>query len=210
MSTIHFDLRPIPHAADEKPKGYFPVVAEKRRTSVNSMLSMIEKGTSLSSADMKGVLEALSKYLCEHLAMGYRVDVPGLGTFSPSLVSDQPITQKNDTQTARHLRIGGISFIPKREVMAHLAGVYFHRTQRPHYRCAMLSDDEAMKRIRKHLDATGKPILTRSAFQQLTGYSRPRTTHHLDHLVQQGLLVEGGNYRGKMYWLTDHADRAAK
>ena len=210
MSTIHFDLRPIPHADDEEPKGYFPVVAEQRRTNVKSMLSMIEQGTSLSTADIKGGFEALSKYLCGHLAMGYRVDVPGLVTFSPSLVSDLPITRKNDIQTARHLHIGGISFTPKREVMAQLAGVYFHRTPRPRYSHPVHSDDEAMKRIRKHLEATGKLIFTRSAFQQLTGYSRRHTISHLNHLVQQGLLVEGGNSRCKMYWLTEHTNQSAK
>ena len=67
-----------------------------------------------------------------------------------------------------------------------------------------------MKRIRKHLEATGKPTLTRSAFQQLTGYSRRHTISHLNHLVQQGLLVEGGNSRCKMYWLTEHTNQSAK
>lgn len=209
MSTIHFDLRPVPNPVDKAFRGYFPVVAEQYRTTVSHMLETIEKRSTISSADMKGMLDALSSYICENLCMGNRVDVPGLGTFSPQIVSDEPIMLKNDPQTARHLHVGGILFIPKKEVMGKLQAVTFHRTSRPHRTHEVLSDAVTMSRLRDHLQRTGRPTFSRSEFQLITGYTRTRVVVQLAHLVQQGLIVEGGHSRYRLYWLAQpDADKA--
>lgn len=205
MSTIHFDLRPIPNPVDKAFRGYFPVVAEQQRTTVSRMLETIEKRSTISSADMKGMFDALSSYLCENLCMGNRVDVPGLGTFSPQIVTDKPIMQKNDPQTANHLHVGGILFIPKKEVLRKLQMVKFHRTPRPHRTREILSDEVTMSRVRDYLQRTNKPTFSRSEFQYLMGYTRTRVVEQLAHLVQQGLLVEGGHSRGRLYWPAQQA-----
>ena len=200
MKTIHFDLRPLPVDKNGVCRGYYPVAADQHRTDVNSMLSLIERQSTISSADMKGMFDALSSYLAEYLAMGYRVDVPGVGTFSPQIVSDEPI-KKKDQQTARHLRIGGIAFRPKKELMRKLAEVDFHRTSRPHRTLGYLSDDVAMARIRDVLAAHERPMLTRNDFVRVTGYTRTRAANHLTRLVEQGLLVQGGSAHERLYWL---------
>ena len=78
MNTIQFDLRPLPVDKNGVCRGYYPVVADQNRTNVNSMLLQIEKQSTISSADMKAMFDALSNYLAEYLAKGYRVDVPGV------------------------------------------------------------------------------------------------------------------------------------
>ena len=201
MNTILFDLRPLPKDKDGVPYGYYPVVADQNRTNVNSMLQQIEKQSTISSADMKGMSDALSNYLAEYLAKGYRVDVPGVGTFSPQLVSDVPIKKKNDPQTARHLSIGGIAFKPKKELLGKLWDVDFHRTNRPHRTLGYLSDEVAMARIRDVLTASDHPMLTRNEFVRVTGYTRTRAANHLTRLVEQGLLVQGGSQHERLYWL---------
>ena len=201
MNTIQFDLRPLPVDKNGEIFGYFPVVADQKRTTERAMLSVIEKQSTLSSADMKGMFDALSNYVATQLALGYRVDVPGLGTFSPQLVSDVPIKKKNDPQTARHLSIGGIAFKPKKELIGKLWDVDFHRTNRPHRTLGYLSDEVAMARIRDVLAASGKPMLTRNDFVRVTGYTRTRAANHLTRLVEQGLLVQGGSQHERLYWL---------
>ena len=201
MSVITFDLRPLPVDKDGVCRGYFPVVADQKRTTERAMLSVIEKQSTLSSADMKGMFDALSNYVATQLALGYRVDVPGLGTFSPQLVSDVPIKKKNDPQTARHLSIGGIAFKPKKELIGKLWDVDFHRTNRPHRTLGYLSDEVAMARIRDVLAASDRPMLTRNDFVRVTGYTRTRAANHLTRLVEQGLLVQGGSQHERLYWL---------
>lgn len=201
MNTILFDLRPLPKDKDGVPYGYYPVVADQNRTNVNSMLQQIEKQSTISSADMKAMFDALSNYLAEYLAKGYRVDVPGVGTFSAQLVSDVPIKKKNDPQTARHLSIGGIAFKPKKELIGKLWDVDFHRTNRPHRTLGYLSDEVAMARIRDVLAASDRPMLTRNDFVRVTGYTRTRAANHLTRLVEQGLLVQGGSQHERLYWL---------
>ena len=201
MSVITFDLRPLPVDKDGVCRGYFPVVADQKRTTERAMLSVIEKQSTISSADMKAMFDALSNYLAEYLAKGYRVDVPGVGTFSAQLVSDVPIKKKNDPQTARHLSIGGIAFKPKKELIGKLWDVDFHRTNRPHRTLGYLSDEVAMARIRDVLAASDRPMLTRNDFVRVTGYTRTRAANHLTRLVEQGLLVQGGSQHERLYWL---------
>ena len=201
MSVITFDLRPLPVDKDGVCRGYFPVVADQKRTTERAMLSVIEKQSTISSADMKGMFDALSNYVATQLALGYRVDVPGLGTFSPQLVCDSLIKQKNDPQTARHLSIGGIAFKPKKELIGKLCDVDFHRTNRPHRTLGYLSDEVAMARIRDVLAASDRPMLTRNDFVRVTGYTRTRAANHLTRLVEQGLLVQGGSQHERLYWL---------
>ena len=201
MSVITFDLRPLPVDKDGVCRGYFPVVADQKRTTERAMLSVIEKQSTISSADMKGMFDALSNYVATQLALGYRVDVPGLGTFSPQLVCDSLIKQKNDPQTARHLSIGGIAFKPKKELLGKLWDVDFHRTNRPHRTLGYLSDEVAMARIRDVLAASDRPMLTRNDFVRVTGYTRTRAANHLTRLVEQGLLVQGGSQHERLYWL---------
>ena len=209
MNTILFDLRPLPKDKDGVPYGYYPVVADQNRTNVNSMLQQIEKQSTISSADMKAMFDALSNYLAEYLAKGYRVDVPGVGTFSPQLVSDSLIKQKNDPQTARHLSIGGISFTPKKELMEKLWDVDFHRTQRPHRTIPQLPDNVVIERIREYVANKPLPLFSRSEFVQITGYIRTHAVRHLNQLVQQGLLIEGGNSRNRLYSLTEQTESKA-
>ena len=209
MNTILFDLRPLPKDKDGVPYGYYPVVADQNRTNVNSMLLQIEKQSTISSADMKAMFDALSNYLAEYLAKGYRVDVPGVGTFSPQLVSDVPIKKKKDPQTARHLSIGGISFTPKKELMEKLWDVDFHRTQRPHRTIPQLPDNVVIERIREYVANKPLPLFSRSEFVQITGYIRTHAVRHLNQLVQQGLLMEGGNSRNRLYSLTEQTDSKA-
>ena len=201
MSVITFDLRPLPKDKNGEIFGYFPVVADQKRTTERAMLSVIEKQSTISSADMKAMFDALSNYLAEYLAKGYRVDVPGVGTFSAQLVSDVPIKKKNDPQTARHLSIGGIAFKPKKELIGKLWDVDFHRTNRPHRTLGYLSDEVAMARIRDVLAASDRPMLTRNDFVRVTGYTRTRAANHLTRLVEQGLLVQGGSQHERLYWL---------
>ena len=209
MNTIQFDLRPLPVDKNGVCRGYYPVVADQNRTNVNSMLLQIEKQSTISSADMKAMFDALSNYLAEYLAKGYRVDVPGLGTFSPQLVSDSLIKQKNDPQTARHLSIGGISFTPKKELMEKLWDVDFHRTQRPHRTIPQLPDNVVIERIREYVANKPLPMFSRSEFVQITGYIRTHAVRHLNQLVQQGLLIEGGNSRNRLYSLAEQTDSKA-
>ena len=209
MSVITFDLRPLPKDKNGEIFGYFPVVADQKRTTERAMLSVIEKQSTISSADMKGMFDALSNYVATQLALGYRVDVPGLGTFSPQLVCDSLIKQKNDPQTARHLSIGGISFTPKKELMEKLWDVDFHRTQRPHRTIPQLPDNVVIERIREYVANKPLPLFSRSEFVQITGYIRTHAVRHLNQLVQQGLLIEGGNSRNRLYSLAEQTDSKA-
>ncbi|MEG1543658.1 MAG: HU family DNA-binding protein [Tannerellaceae bacterium] len=75
---------------------------------LNEICSYISECSSVSSSDIKGVLEALTVYIGKELAHGYNVELEGLGNFSPSLSSKQ----KTDTQGKGVISVGinGVNF----------------------------------------------------------------------------------------------------
>ena len=56
---------------------------------MNDICEYISECSSVTSADIKGVLEALTSYIGRELSYGYSVELEGLGHFSPSVKSKE-------------------------------------------------------------------------------------------------------------------------
>lgn len=69
----------------------------------------INECCSLTSSDIKGVLDALSNYIGHQLSYGYSVELEGLGHFSPALKTQK----KEDTETGKTVftvSVSGVNF----------------------------------------------------------------------------------------------------
>jgi predicted histone-like DNA-binding protein len=62
-------------------KQYFPQVAPTTPIGLNDVASQIEKQSTVSLADIKGVLDALQEVVLEAMADGYSVRLGDLGSF---------------------------------------------------------------------------------------------------------------------------------
>lgn len=207
MATIEFDLLEIPHAADAPAEGYYPVTVSQNKIDEDRICAQAEQSTTLHAADVKATLSFLSRYFAECLACGDRVELPGFGSFALRIGSDKPITDIDDKQIARNLKIRGIYFTPKKELLQAMCDdMHFHRTDARHHTVPNLTDEEVVSRIQAFLATDHSSLLTRAKIQFLTGYSKPRTLRNLKGWIERGLLIKLGNPRSPYYRLAPEFD----
>lgn len=66
-------------------KQYYPQVAPTTPIGLNDVAEQIEKQSTVSLADIKGVLDALQEVVLEAMADGYSVRLGDLGSFRPTI-----------------------------------------------------------------------------------------------------------------------------
>ncbi len=197
--TITFRLQEIPHAKDEMLRGYFPVLAHSARITSADLCRMIQERCTATEGDVKGVMSAMAQVMKQALAEGMRVEVPELGSFSPSISSDQPITDVADKQIARHLRIDNVNFHPKATLMKDFGRVAFRRADKVVTASPMHTDAELIDCIRTYYAEHPDEVMDRLSFQTLTGYGRTTAYKVLSHLVREGLLEKKGRPNSPYY-----------
>lgn len=203
MPTIKFDLREIPHAEDRKLLGYYPVVASPQTLSARSLCETISHRCTANAADVAAVLTALAEVVTEQLRGGNRVEVPELGSFAPTLGSEERITDPADTQIARRLKIAGIGFTPKRSLKNDLTDVTFHRVEDAGRSSVPLTKEDVKARIKSYLTTQGNAALDRAALEKLVGCRRSKAAIMLRTLTSEGFLKKGGKENSPYYTLAE-------
>lgn len=90
-----------------------------------SLAQKISVGTTFSSADLIGALEALKEAMIAELKEGGRVHLPGFGYFSLSIKGEVYQNAKTQRYRLRSPRIRKIKFLPERTLMKRLADTHF-------------------------------------------------------------------------------------
>lgn len=197
--AITFKLQEIPHAKDEELRGYFPVLAHSARITSAELCHMIQERCTATEGDVKGVMSAMAQVMAQALTEGIRVEVPELGSFSPSISSDGPITDAADKQIARHLRIDNVNFQPKATLMKDFGKVAFRRADKMVRKSPTYTDTELIDRIRTFYAEHPGDVMDRPSFQMLSGYGRTTAYKVLSRLVREGLLEKRGRPRAPYY-----------
>lgn len=201
MSNITFELREIPHAPEEAVTGYFPAIVNAQHVSAEQVCAEIEEMCTVTSADVKAVLDALAYVIRTKLRSGARVEMAEIGSFAPAIASDEPITNTDDKQTARHLRINGIRFTPKRALTAALENATFRRADASQTSAVQRTDEEVRKIVNAFFADHQGAMLTRAAFQKITGFRKTRALRCLQALTEEGFLSRCGQKNSPYYVL---------
>ncbi|WP_293666681.1 HU family DNA-binding protein [uncultured Parabacteroides sp.] len=111
MGRVKFGIYQIP-AKNEKggkeQKVYARLISNETKK-MSEICSFINECCSVNSADIKGVLDALSKYIGRELSYGSCVELEGLGYFSPSLKTTKAgVNAKGVPQYS--VRVDGVNF----------------------------------------------------------------------------------------------------
>lgn len=202
MSVIEFVLRENPHAAGEVPSGYYPVPARTAKVGTPRLIQLIEKRCTLTSADIKAVLSALSDSLADSLAEGAMVEVDELGSFAPSLESSQKITDPANRQIARHLKVGGVVFRPKKALLKKLDNATFRRSEVVNPQSVRLTSDELRNCVRSFFASGSQPFMTCSDFERITSFKPTRARRLLKSLCSEGFLTKYGRKNAPCYTLS--------
>jgi len=86
--SIPYRLTPMKDNISKSPKkGYYAQVVTKGTVDTTSLCHIIANGCTLTVADLRAAIEALSSSIADCLMDGYNVYIDGLGTFSVSAES---------------------------------------------------------------------------------------------------------------------------
>lgn len=203
MPIIQFNLQESPHAKDEEAKSYYPVVANSDKLTVQELCRLINERCTLTESDVLGVMMSAAHIIAENIARGSRVELPELGVFAPSIVSDEPITDVDNRQIARHLRVNTINFRPSASLMKQVPDVTFRRVDKPVIRRVSQTEQQLLACIQKLCEALPLRAFDRQDFQEETGFSRTRACEVLRELTARGIIVKQGKQNSPYYTLNN-------
>lgn len=196
--AIKFDLykTPVPSNLSKKGSKHARIVGG-RTVETTELSKYIQKHCTLTAADIKGTLAALSEVIAEKLKQGDRIHLEGVGYFQMTLGCEKTSNPENICAGNVHfksVKFRADSFL-KEEMNTEVSFVRSEEKQHSE----KLSDAAIDKKLISFFkDAQ---CLTRLRFERLCGFTKPMALKHLKRLVEDGKLENVGTPHNPTYML---------
>lgn len=194
--AIQFELYKTPHPKDEENKEtYHARVVNFQHIDTDYLAKEIQIATSLTEGDVKSVLDSLSHFMGDRLREGESVHLDGIGYFQIKLNSKEPITSPKLKANQIKLK-ANISFKADAKLKRSVSVVHLERSKvKPH--SASRSNEEIDKLLANYF--SNNPILTRSDFQRLCGFTPTTAARHIKRLKEEKKLKNINTYYNPIY-----------
>ncbi|MBR6197917.1 MAG: HU family DNA-binding protein [Bacteroidaceae bacterium] len=107
--SIPYRVTPMRDNISKSPKkGYYAQVVTKGTIDTLSLCQEISSGCTLTVADLRAAIEAISSSVATNLMNGYNVYIDGLGTFSVS--AESKLVESEDDLRAPSVKVKNINF----------------------------------------------------------------------------------------------------
>lgn len=110
MSIIYKPRKMVCTIPGKEKTGYFAAKANSSTINLNDLCYRISSNCTITSADIKGVIEALMKQFELELLSGKNIQFGDIGIFSASITSD--IVDNKDDLKPQDIRIKTVTFLP--------------------------------------------------------------------------------------------------
>lgn len=158
----------------------------------------IERATTLTTADIKAALNALSTAVKDHLMEGDSVHIEGLGYFKPSLKCTRKMT--SEKASGKFIEVKTVRFRPERDMIKELKRCTIVRSSSNSH-SASLSDEEVDAIVKRHFE--NNTYLRRSQLQSLAHLTKETTCKHLRRMTESGWLRREGPRNAPIYIKTE-------
>ncbi|MDH6303547.1 putative histone-like DNA-binding protein [Parabacteroides sp. PF5-5] len=196
---VKFSVYTTPKPKDRKGRASSHARLQAKGTKrINDICEYIRNASSMSPADVKGVLESLFQYVALQLEDGYNVEVENFGHFSVALRSRSVIN--NAGRKVGRVQIDGVNFRCSARLKEHL----FHKARLQRVRKPAMpfpSLEDRKKRMVAYLEENGS--INKSLYAQLNVCTRYCANNDIRSFVQEGLILPSGGGTHKVYLLTD-------
>ena len=194
--AIQFELYKTPRPKDEEGKEtYHARVVNFQHIDTDYLAKEIQIATSLTEGDVKSVLDSLSHFMGDRLREGESVHLDGIGYFQIKLNSKEPITSPKLKANQIKLK-ANISFKADIKLKKSVSVVHLERSKwKPH--SASRSNEEVDKLLTNYFN--NNPILTRSDFQRLCGFTPTTAARHIKRLKEEKKLKNIHTYYNPIY-----------
>ena len=169
--AVKFEFYESPNTIGTRKKRYHARVVNRGRISTDHLAQEIHHSSSLTVADIKATIIALSEKLAYHLKDGARVHIEGIGYFHISLTC--PETPTPHSTRANNVKFKSVTFRADKYLKKQLADVKTERSKyKPH--SIPVTDEEIDKGLTEYF--LTHSVLTRRDFEQLFTLTRATAT----------------------------------
>ena len=189
--TFNVHETPQPHSRENQPLSHGRVVARDTKR-MDDICNMICQSSSISSADVKAVLDSLVWYIGHSLNNGDHVELEDLGHFSPSLRS---VKTGEDEIT---IQPNGVNFRCSEKLKKQMREAQLKRMKKP-TELATTKRKAVLLHYFKHHASITTPVY--AALSQCSYY---RATADLRCYINEGLIERIGKGSHISYVLTEN------
>lgn len=125
MSILYKPKKMVCTIPGKEKTGYYATKASGSVISFNDLCTLISDKCSMSSSDVKGVVEALVNEIEFSLYQGYSIHVDDLGIFSTNITS--AIVDLPEDLTPKKVKIKSISYLPSKRLKNRMEKATFMR-----------------------------------------------------------------------------------
>lgn len=199
MSKIKFKVCSTPDNGTQERRPCARLVTRGTKRN-EEICRFISECCSVTSSDIKAVLDALSWYVGCELASGYSVELEGLGHFSPALRSRPAVDGKGRACTA--VAVHGVNFrcSPGLKKMVKEAGVERIKTGGADGASA---PEERKAEMLRYLQRN--PYINLTEYAALNGCSRHCATADMKRWLAEGAVCYAGSGTHRVYVLAEQA-----
>lgn len=193
--SVTFDFYKSPLGQKEgESEQYHARVLPRMTASFDDVSEYISESSTLTTGDVKAVIDALAKAMVKELKMGNRFHIEGIGYFQMTV--DCPPTDNPGAARANAVRFKSVSFQPEITLKRKLRNTQFERAARKSHSQALPSG-EMERRLRDYFSE--HETMTRTQFQNLCGMTRSTAIRQIQALRQAGKLVNIAERRHPLY-----------
>ncbi|MDD2437057.1 MAG: HU family DNA-binding protein [Massilibacteroides sp.] len=199
MGAVKYSIHESPNPQKDSKKTYHARPVGMDTVRIDEIALNISNMSTFSSADIKGVLEALSKVLELNLGHGHTVELEGIGSFSISIASPKGVEEASKIN-ATNIRFKKVNFKCSSKLNKALKSIKFERSEKFRKK-KKHTEQERLSRILKYVETTQNLYkgIQSSNCMEINSCSRYMALKDLKTLVASGKLFRQGKKASSLY-----------
>lgn len=188
-----FYHNPVPKGSNRKPRLHARVVTHGTMNTDEIARNIHERST-LTTGDVKAVLDLLGEVLFTELSYGRAIHFEGIGYFRLTLECP-PVKTERDIR-AESIKVRSVAFRPDRKLLARVRRIRLERVREKN-KSTNYSEIEIDGLLTGHF--MDNDHITRKDFQALCGLTKTTANRRLQKWVENKKLKIMGNHRSSVY-----------
>lgn len=183
---------PVPDGREDKGLPHARIVPQGT-VDMAKMCKMISSSSSFSSADVKGILEALNFWMGFFLAEGQIVDLEGLGHFSPTLKSNCIADENGNQKVSAQADSVAFRCAPSLKAQIREAGIELAKRKKEEMPADDIRKKNILTYVKQHISINSSSCMT------MNHCNRYMALKDLNELAEVGKLIATGGGRSTLY-----------
>ena len=194
MGRIKFGVYKAPNTSGKEQQSCARLIS-KGTMRMEDVCEYLSDSSTLTSADVKGAIEALITYIGRNLSNGYCVELEGLGHFSPALKTLQKTDEKG--RTVFFARADGVNFRCSKRLKALVNKERPIKVKRENV--TSNEQEDRKKKMLRYLQ--NNPYINLTDYAGINHCSRYRATEDMKLFVKDGIVIKMGYRTHRVYSL---------